>query len=107
MFRGSWFKKTIDTSQLDRFYLMLGILNAALFLVCGYYSFKYTYKEISPEDAAQPDLQDEENLEGHLDEEENRVEANVEEQEDHPGLFEDHLGLFEEEDDQVEVNDEE
>ncbi|KAL9303206.1 hypothetical protein ACSQ67_020469 [Phaseolus vulgaris] len=55
MFRGSWFKKTIDTSHLDRFYLMLGILNAALLLVCGYYSFRYTYKETSPEDAAQPD----------------------------------------------------
>jgi len=57
VFRGSWFKKSIDSSQLDRFYLMLGILNAALFLVCGYYSVKYTYKETSPEDAAQPDLQ--------------------------------------------------
>ncbi|XP_068478911.1 protein NRT1/ PTR FAMILY 5.5-like [Phaseolus vulgaris] len=96
MFRGSWFKKTIDTSHLDRFYLMLGILNAALLLVCGYYSFRYTYKETSPEDAAQPDQEDEENPEGHVEEEENQVEANVEEQEDH-------LGHFEEED-QVEEN---
>ncbi|XP_068478916.1 protein NRT1/ PTR FAMILY 5.7-like [Phaseolus vulgaris] len=99
VFRGRWFKKSMDTSHLDRFYLMLGILNAALLQVCGYYSFRYTYKETSPEDAAQPDLQDEENPEGHVEEEENQVEANVEEQEDH-------LSLFEEED-QVEVNDEE
>ncbi|XP_068478803.1 protein NRT1/ PTR FAMILY 5.5-like [Phaseolus vulgaris] len=79
---GSWLKESINTSHLDRFYLMLAILNAALLLVYAYYSFRYTYKETSPEDAAQPDQEDEENLEDHV-EEENQVEVNVEEQKDH------------------------
>ncbi|KAK7382400.1 hypothetical protein VNO80_01251 [Phaseolus coccineus] len=52
-FGGSWIQESIDTSHLDRFYLVLGILNAALLLVYAYYSFRYTYKEISPEDASQ------------------------------------------------------
>ncbi|KAK7382726.1 hypothetical protein VNO80_01755 [Phaseolus coccineus] len=56
-FGGSWFKEKIDTSHLDRFYLMLGILNAALLLVYAYYSFRYTYKETCPQDAAQPHLE--------------------------------------------------
>jgi len=50
-------KESIYTTDLNRFYLMLGILNAALLLVYGYYSFRYTYKETWPEDAAQPDLE--------------------------------------------------
>ncbi|XP_022642214.1 protein NRT1/ PTR FAMILY 5.7 isoform X1 [Vigna radiata var. radiata] len=56
-FSGSWFKESIDTSHVDRFYLMLGILNAALLQIFAYYSFKYTYNEISPEDdhADQPE----------------------------------------------------
>ena len=55
IFRGRWFKKSMDNSHFDRFYLMLGILNAALLLVYAYYSFRYTYKETCPEDAVQPD----------------------------------------------------
>ncbi|KAK7382401.1 hypothetical protein VNO80_01252 [Phaseolus coccineus] len=56
-FSGSWFKEKIDSNHLDRFYLMLGILNAAFLLVYAYYSFRYTYKETCPQDAAQPHLE--------------------------------------------------
>ncbi|KAL2318620.1 hypothetical protein Fmac_032496 [Flemingia macrophylla] len=45
-----WLKETINTSHLDRFYLMLGILNTAFLLVFGYYSIRYVYKEAWPED---------------------------------------------------------
>ncbi|QCE04194.1 solute carrier family 15 [Vigna unguiculata] len=49
-FGGSWFKESIDTTHLDRFYLMLGILNATFLLVFIYSSFKYSYKGICYED---------------------------------------------------------
>ncbi|CAJ1949070.1 unnamed protein product [Sphenostylis stenocarpa] len=50
----SWFKDTLNASRLDRFYLMLGILNAVFLLVFAYYSFMYAYKVVCPEDD-QPD----------------------------------------------------
>ncbi|QCE03792.1 solute carrier family 15 [Vigna unguiculata] len=99
-FSGSWFQESIDTSNVDRFYLMLGILNAALLQIFAYYSFKYTYKEICPEDddADQPEAYnqpvDEENFEGHVkanfEENNDHVEENVGEHDEenyHPTLF--------------------
>ncbi|KAL2337819.1 hypothetical protein Fmac_012265 [Flemingia macrophylla] len=41
-----WIKETINTSHLDRYYLMLGILNAVFLIVYGYYSIRYVYKEV-------------------------------------------------------------
>ncbi|XP_027908569.1 protein NRT1/ PTR FAMILY 5.14-like isoform X2 [Vigna unguiculata] len=79
-FGGSWFKESIDTTHLDRFYLMLGILNAAFLLVFIYSSFKYSYKGICYEDDDdhQPDTEafNEQDVEKHSEDE---VEANVEE----------------------------
>jgi len=46
----SWFSDTLNSSRLDKFYLMLGILNAAFLLVFFYYSFRYAYKEVCPQD---------------------------------------------------------
>ncbi|TKY63462.1 NRT1/ PTR FAMILY 5.6 [Spatholobus suberectus] len=65
----SWFNGYYDTSHLDRYFLMLGILNSAFLLVFAYYSFRYAYKEVCPVDAKvtmeqrlehahQPDSQD-------------------------------------------------
>jgi len=45
-----WIKETIDTSHLDRYYLMLAIMNAVLLLAFVYYSVTYAYKEVCPED---------------------------------------------------------
>ncbi|TKY63460.1 NRT1/ PTR FAMILY 5.7 [Spatholobus suberectus] len=45
-----WFKDTVDTSHLDRYYLMLTTANATFLLVFAYYSFRYAYKEECPED---------------------------------------------------------
>ncbi|XP_047172753.1 protein NRT1/ PTR FAMILY 7.2-like [Vigna umbellata] len=45
-----WIKETIDTSHLDRYYLMLAIMNAVLLLAFAYYSVTYAYKEVCPED---------------------------------------------------------
>ncbi|WVZ17331.1 hypothetical protein V8G54_010313 [Vigna mungo] len=64
-----WIKETIDTSHLDRYYLMLAIMNAVLLLAFAYYSVTYAYKEVCPEDekvsiqerldhAHQPDSED-------------------------------------------------
>nr|KYP42089.1 Peptide transporter PTR1 [Cajanus cajan] len=50
LFSRSWIQKTIDTSHLNRYYLLLGILNAAFLVVFGYYSIRYAYKEAWPED---------------------------------------------------------
>ncbi|KAG2380841.1 uncharacterized protein HKW66_Vig0202140 [Vigna angularis] len=46
----SWFGDTLDSSRLDKFYLTLGILNAVFLLVFCFYSLKYAYKEVRPED---------------------------------------------------------
>ncbi|WVZ17330.1 hypothetical protein V8G54_010312 [Vigna mungo] len=64
-----WITETIDTSHLDRYYLMLGIMNAVLLLAFAYFSVTYAYKEVCPEDekvtteervdhAHQPDSED-------------------------------------------------
>ncbi|XP_052724162.1 protein NRT1/ PTR FAMILY 5.4-like isoform X2 [Vigna angularis] len=64
-----WIKETIDDSHLDRYYLMLAIMNAVLLLAFAYYSVTYAYKEVCPEDekvtteervdhAHQPDSED-------------------------------------------------
>ncbi|XP_029129175.1 protein NRT1/ PTR FAMILY 5.5 isoform X2 [Cajanus cajan] len=50
LFSSSWIKETINTSHLNRYYLLLGILNAAFLVVFGYYSIRYAYKEAWPED---------------------------------------------------------
>ncbi|XP_052724703.1 protein NRT1/ PTR FAMILY 5.4-like isoform X1 [Vigna angularis] len=49
-----WIKETIDTSHLDRYYLMLAIMNAVLLLAFAYYSVRYAYKEVCPEDEKVP-----------------------------------------------------
>ncbi|XP_047172755.1 protein NRT1/ PTR FAMILY 5.7-like [Vigna umbellata] len=49
-----WIKETIDTSHLDRYYLMLAIMNAMLLLAFAYYSVRYAYKEVCPEDEKIP-----------------------------------------------------
>ncbi|WVZ16663.1 hypothetical protein V8G54_009645 [Vigna mungo] len=46
----NWFGDTLNTSRLDKFYLMLGILNAAFLLLLWYYSFMFAYIEVRPED---------------------------------------------------------
>ncbi|RDY04710.1 Protein NRT1/ PTR FAMILY 5.7, partial [Mucuna pruriens] len=46
----SWFNGYYDTSHLDSYFLMLGIVNAAFLLVFAYYSIRYAYKEVCPED---------------------------------------------------------
>ncbi|WVZ16659.1 hypothetical protein V8G54_009641 [Vigna mungo] len=53
----SWFGDTLNSSRLDKFYLMLGILNAAFLLVFCYYSFRYAYKDVLPQD--DPAVEDE------------------------------------------------
>ncbi|KOM58239.1 hypothetical protein LR48_Vigan11g127300 [Vigna angularis] len=52
-----WFGDTLDSSRLDKFYLTLGILNAACLLLFCYYSFRYAYKELLPQD--DPAVEDE------------------------------------------------
>lgn len=51
----SWFGKTVNNSHLDRYYMMLGILNVAFFLVFAYYSFKYAYKQECPKEECSND----------------------------------------------------
>ncbi|TKY63461.1 NRT1/ PTR FAMILY 5.7 [Spatholobus suberectus] len=46
----SWFNDNVYTTHLDRYFLMLGILNAAFLLVFAYYSIRYAYKEVCPGD---------------------------------------------------------
>lgn len=48
----SWINKTAQTSHLDRYYLMLAILNFVLFLAFGYVSFyiRYAYEGEFPND---------------------------------------------------------
>ena len=43
-----WFKESVNTSHLDRYYLMLAILNFVFIIIYGYYSMKY--KDDFPED---------------------------------------------------------
>ncbi|KAL2337792.1 hypothetical protein Fmac_012238 [Flemingia macrophylla] len=45
IFRNCWFKKKVNDSRLDLYYLMLGIFNAAFLVVFGYYSIKYACGE--------------------------------------------------------------
>ncbi|RDY10203.1 Protein NRT1/ PTR FAMILY 5.7, partial [Mucuna pruriens] len=46
----NWIEDTVNASHLDRFYLMLGILNAVFLLGFLYYSIRYAYKEEYPQD---------------------------------------------------------
>lgn len=52
-----WFSDTLNSSRLDKFYLMLGILNAAFLLLFCYYSFRYAYRDVLPQD--DPEVEDE------------------------------------------------
>ncbi|KAL2337823.1 hypothetical protein Fmac_012269 [Flemingia macrophylla] len=45
IFSNCWFKKKVNDSRLDIYYLMLGIFNAAFLVVFGYYSVKYACGE--------------------------------------------------------------
>ncbi|CAJ1949074.1 unnamed protein product [Sphenostylis stenocarpa] len=47
---GDWFDEYVDSSHLDKYFWILGTVNAAFLLVYAYYSFKYAHKEACPED---------------------------------------------------------
>jgi len=46
----SWVQSTVDKSRLENLFLMLAILNGVFLLGFGYYSVRYAYREVCPED---------------------------------------------------------